>query len=294
MVGAWLDRISPCHRIVGSAETRPGWVEALRTIYDHELVIFTGASYAVEIGGQRVDCPPESFIIVPPGVRHVSRETSGSPGVRRWIHFDWVYVGDASSLPWMTYAPARPQESLFRPPPSFVPSGILHGSIRRMALALDLFRRIDSLFNGGSLRDVCVSRGLLLELFLELLCVDSVEQGQREEPLRLASKIRRTLNSFAEQPFQNESSLQDYMAQAGGMSYAHQCRVFKSCYGISPLKYVNEIRMTRVKNLLRDTSCPISEIATITGFENLCYFSRVFKKSAGMSPREYRKRDAGV
>jgi len=77
------------------------------------------------------------------------------------------------------------------------------------------------------------------------------------------------------------------------MSYAHQCRVFKSRYGISPLKYVNELRMTRIKGLLRDTSLPVSEIAALSGFENLGYFSRFFKRSAGMSPRDYRRGSEG-
>ncbi len=287
----WLEMISPCHRIVGDADTHSGWVEAMRTIYDHELVIFSGASYVTEIERERYECPAGSYIIVPPGVRHVSRAASHEPGRRHWVHFDWVYAGDSSKLPWMTYSPARPMEELFHLAPSFVPKEILHGPVPRMALALDLFRRIASLYNSGSGRERIISRGLFLELLLELLAPALDEAAPREQAFRLASKIRRSLNKFAEEgQGDSESSLQTHLAKDLGLSYAHQCRVFKSCYGIAPLKYVGELRMTRVKALLRDTSASIAEIGMSAGFENPCYFSRAFRKSVGMSPREYRDR----
>ena len=73
------------------------------------------------------------------------------------------------------------------------------------------------------------------------------------------------------------------------MSYAHQCRLFKRQYGIAPVQYVAELRMTRIKAMLRDTSLGISQIAEMEGYENLGYFSRLFRRHSGMSPSEYRK-----
>ncbi|HOI56624.1 MAG TPA: AraC family transcriptional regulator, partial [Phycisphaerae bacterium] len=63
----WLRRICPAVHIAGQAPHRPGWVEAMRTIYDHELVLFAGGPFVVEIGGDRYACPDRSFLIVPPG-----------------------------------------------------------------------------------------------------------------------------------------------------------------------------------------------------------------------------------
>jgi AraC-like DNA-binding protein len=76
--------------------------------------------------------------------------------------------------------------------------------------------------------------------------------------------------------------------ERNGITDAHQCRVFKKQYGISPLQYVNELRMTEIKNLLCDTAFSISEIAEKIGYDNPGYFSRAFRKYTGMSPREYR------
>jgi len=184
----WIERISPCHRIVGEAEHEPGWVEAMRVIYDHELVLFEGGTYIVEFQGESFSCPPGSFIIVPPGRRHVTRETAGKPGRRSWIHFDWVYEGDASKLPIMTYSPAVPDEKLFREAPPFVPEGVLHGQVDRMPVALELFRRIDSLFNMGGGREAAVSRGVLLELLLEILASESERKKPEDKAAGLASE----------------------------------------------------------------------------------------------------------
>ena len=284
----WLYRISPALRIVGNAPTQTGWVEAMRAIYEHELVMFEESSYEVEIEGEKIVCPPDSFIIVPPGRRHISRETGHRPGMRRWVHFDWNYVGDASHLPIMTYAPARPKEHLFRPAPGFVPPEILHGPLRAAGPSFELFSRIESLFNLGNGHEKTVSRGIFLELLLELLCPESEPRREEDAAVRPASKIRARLNQLADQPANRSEPIQEYLEQSG-LSYAHQCRVFKQCYGISPLQYVTELRMTRIKNLLRDTDYPVSRIADMAGFESLGYFSRCFKNNAGVSPRAYRR-----
>jgi hypothetical protein len=115
----WLERISPSLRIVGGEAAPVGWREALRTIYDHELVLFRGSDFETEFLAaagerQRVVCPAGSFIIVPPGLWHASRNVSDREGFRTWVHFDWVCAGDRKETPVMTYAPARPQRGRLR------------------------------------------------------------------------------------------------------------------------------------------------------------------------------------
>ena len=66
-------------------------------------------------------------------------------------------------------------------------------------------------------------------------------------------------------------------------------RRFKSTYGLTPMAYVRSLRMDKVKSLLIETDCTIEKIATLCGYENGFYLSRVFTKNMGVTPSEYRR-----
>ena len=58
----------------------------------------------------------------------------------------------------------------------------------------------------------------------------------------------------------------------------------------SPLTYFNAMKIKRAAELLRHTLIPAKEIAFSLGFEEPAYFTNQFRKTMGMSPREYRKK----
>ena len=64
---------------------------------------------------------------------------------------------------------------------------------------------------------------------------------------------------------------------------------FKKKYGVSIGQYIDELRLTESKNLLRNTSFSITGVASFVGFNSPNYFSSLFKKHFGVSPKEYRK-----
>lgn len=66
--------------------------------------------------------------------------------------------------------------------------------------------------------------------------------------------------------------------------------VFKETVGESFINYLTGLRMKRAKQLLAGTELMIYEVAIMVGYENQTYFSTVFKKSAGISPKDYRER----
>lgn len=66
-------------------------------------------------------------------------------------------------------------------------------------------------------------------------------------------------------------------------------RKFKLYTGMTPLQYLLDIRLSNAKNLLETTNYSISEISALVGYDNALYFSRLFHKHVGVSPREYRK-----
>ena len=67
-------------------------------------------------------------------------------------------------------------------------------------------------------------------------------------------------------------------------------RIFKSFYGVSPVSYINNLKITRAKELLESQMYSVSEVADMAGFNEISYFSREFKKITGLSPLEYMKK----
>jgi len=59
---------------------------------------------------------------------------------------------------------------------------------------------------------------------------------------------------------------------------------------ITPNEYITRLRLDKSKELLVKTGLPVYEVALQCGFENIPYFSYVFKKYLNVSPGEFRKR----
>lgn len=64
--------------------------------------------------------------------------------------------------------------------------------------------------------------------------------------------------------------------------------IFKDLFDTTPIKYINSIRMNKAKELLTNTDISIGEIAELTGFQSIHYFSRFFKTREAITPIEYR------
>ena len=64
---------------------------------------------------------------------------------------------------------------------------------------------------------------------------------------------------------------------------------FKSAVGTTPMKYILAIRIRNAQILLETTDYNISDIASMVGYDNPFYFSRLFRKQKGISPAAYRK-----
>jgi AraC-like DNA-binding protein len=72
------------------------------------------------------------------------------------------------------------------------------------------------------------------------------------------------------------------------ISRSHLFRLFRAKHGISPKAYLNNIRLERAAQLLRQSASSVAEIAAICGFQDSHYFSYTFKKRNGVTPSQYR------
>ena len=81
----------------------------------------------------------------------------------------------------------------------------------------------------------------------------------------------------------------DTLAERVGMSRAAFAKRFKALVGHPMFEYLTQLRVQRAKELLRDSSLPLYEIANRVGYESDLAFTKTFKKYAGTTPTRFRK-----
>ena len=79
------------------------------------------------------------------------------------------------------------------------------------------------------------------------------------------------------------------IAERLGISYSTFRKQFKNYTGLSPARYLQDLKLQRAKELLRTTSLSIKEIAYSLNFESPDYFSTQFKKKMGKKPSDFRE-----
>lgn len=108
----------------------------------------------------------------------------------------------------------------------------------------------------------------------------------RENGLRvtLSDRLCRFLEECIAEPFSSKSLEQKFF-----LSYKHMAAVFKKEKGVTMQQYHLQVKMNAACHRLRSGFDSVSEIGAGLGYSDVLYFSRVFKRSVGVSPTEYRK-----
>lgn len=84
------------------------------------------------------------------------------------------------------------------------------------------------------------------------------------------------------------------LASACNISVSSFRALFTECYGMSPIQYRNRLRIKRAKTLLADGGYTVAEVAAESGFYNVSYFIRFYKKTTGETPSETQAKNKNV
>ncbi len=94
---------------------------------------------------------------------------------------------------------------------------------------------------------------------------------------------------YLRENFRDSVTIDEVCSHAGFSKY-YFCRVFKKVTGRSVMEYVNYLRCAHARRLLESGGCNISECAFQSGFSDISYFTKVFKKQTGFLPSQIKKR----
>ena len=84
----------------------------------------------------------------------------------------------------------------------------------------------------------------------------------------------------------------DELAQQAGLSRTALAERFRDAMGDTPLNHLRVLRMQRATRLLAETDHKLEAVAAEVGYQDAFSFSKVFKRTVGMSPKAFRQRDA--
>lgn len=110
----------------------------------------------------------------------------------------------------------------------------------------------------------------------------------KEVPESAGTQIRQAVQYIREH-FKEQIGLQE-VADAVGLNFAYLSYLFKQEMGIGFSGFLLELRVEYAKDLLKNTSYKIKDVALESGFNDYHYFSKAFKRLNGISPAEYRRR----
>jgi len=96
------------------------------------------------------------------------------------------------------------------------------------------------------------------------------------------------MTGFIQKNYSNKISLDD-IASAGSVCRSRCCKYFSKYIGQSPIAYLTGYRISKSCEMLQNSNMSIIEIALSCGFQSSSYFTQIFKKEIGITPKEYRQ-----
>jgi AraC-like DNA-binding protein len=88
----------------------------------------------------------------------------------------------------------------------------------------------------------------------------------------------------------SEKITPDALARLSNISYYHFCHMFKKLTDKTVTDYINSVRINKASSLMCNGDINVTESALAVGFNDVNYFSRLFKKYKGMSPTGYKRK----
>lgn len=136
------------------------------------------------------------------------------------------------------------------------------------------------------------AEGLELEPYFIQLLEHALKLRDEESDFQ-SKRILHKAQEYVDSHYENENLSLNEVAGVVGVSPSYLSTVFSQSTEQTFIEYVTEKRMEKAKHLLKTTEQSSGEIALLVGYKDPHYFSFVFKKTQGMSPREYRNGKKG-
>lgn len=247
-----------------------------------EIAIIAAGSGEHEFAGTVLPVAVGDVFVIQSDAKHAWRKTQELDVINVLLH-------DLEAIPELTQLRAHPAfDAIFLHEPNLRSQqkgrGRLHLEMGELNDVMQLTKRLDHAIHRDRAPFPLIARVILLDL-VSLLCESYIAAPQEEQQaaLRVGRAVRHLETNWTS-PADHEK-----LAAIMHVSVATFYRLFRHATGTTPNHYLNGLRVKEARRRLRDTDQPITAIAYEVGFSDSNYFSTIFRKLKGMSPREYRR-----
>ena len=126
----------------------------------------------------------------------------------------------------------------------------------------------------------------LQELLVRIIQTQNIKEIDDPNVTISKNKPINYITDYIQKNLKEDVSLKK-LSSITSMSTTSFYRLFKRELGISPLEFIIHEKMKCAKKLLKNPTIQINEVCYLSGFDNANYFSRLFKKHEGMTPKQY-------
>ncbi|MCR8660222.1 AraC family transcriptional regulator [Paenibacillus endoradicis] len=258
-----------------------------RRLYDYELLYVSHGEAATEMNGQRYVLQEGQLIFLSAGIYHQNEITSRPNSQFIGIHFDFFDELDIQTEEDMVVNEDKVQSNKFcieAVASSFSP--LSEDPVYTPPLAcVQLMEQLVYEFTNRSLGYELVCKALMLQILAHLLRTQITRQLADKSIHTIA--IKKLMDAIQADPSAswNNKALAEIMC----LNEDHMAKLFKKVARMTPGEYVSSIRHHHARRLLRETHLSIEAIGGNIGYDDPHYFSRIFRKHEGISPKQYRK-----
>ncbi|BBI32909.1 AraC family transcriptional regulator [Cohnella abietis] len=296
MAGAYrvdYKTISPYVRFVHEVVIPPGEHTPERYIYDHEFIYVVKGKGRLRIENKEHPMGPGDLLYIRPNRTNEMFVHDDEPMHCFAVHFDYVFLGEAADFsPYAVYLGRRLDEGTpdthwlqARPDAEFTDMDIPeHMTPSRVHQFFEAFKELCLRFQDSRSDAQIWLKSSMLQLIgliqQELTTEEGIWIGHSHADLMLDAI------QFMKENYTQKLDL-PMLAMRANLSPKYFGTLFKQATGQSCSQYLLQLRMEEAKRLLRQQSLTIEVIAEKVGIGDLFYFSKLFKKSEGLSPKRY-------
>lgn len=255
----------------GMQQCKPGHTYGYTARPEYHLhFILDGKGY-FEINGRRYTLTRGQLFVVPPNVSsYVYQADQEKPWYYAWIAFNGTQADRLMAKAGFDETHVIREANI--PPEEF--TELIYEMLK--ASQLTIANELD--------------RAGYLYLIMALL-IESNKPAPANDQHSVDNYIKHALQ-YIQFNYNRNINVQDIVNYVG-INRSYFSYIFSQKMNMSPKEYLQQFRIEKAKSLLLDPSAPIAEIALKVGYKDPFIFSKNFKKTEGISPREYRSQSAG-